>query len=96
MVFTARLVRAIARRLATSIFAPGFYKITNIVVRGIDRRHWWSNGLTVKASRYHGPQQIAAFTTQKGEVDQSSSSILQSVHFAGSYTFEGHGSHPWM
>ena len=68
----------------------GFYMVKNIAVRNIDRRQWWSNGLTVRVSRGQGFSLTPAFRTSKGEDDVSTMvCALATVRFPGVYNFEG-------
>ena len=61
----------------------------NITLHGVDRRHFWSNGMFVRASRGLGPKLIDSFKTDKGVADQSTPGNLETVCLPGSYQFEG-------
>ena len=73
-------------RFSAKSQTPGFYMVSNITVRGVDR-FILSAGLTVKAERSIGKKMEKAFTTQKGTTNDD-----YLVQIPGSYIFEGLGS----
>ena len=64
----------------------GHFSISELRVIGVDTKHWWSNGLTIRGETE--PPKRHQFTTVKGERDGSD------VVFPGVYTYEaGRGRH---
>ena len=58
----------------------GHFSISELRVIGVDTKHWWSNGLTIRGETE--PPKRHQFTTVKGERDGSD------VVFPGVYTYE--------
>ena len=58
----------------------GHFAISELRVIGVDTRHWWSNGLTIRGKTE--PPKRLQFSTVKGEREG------YDVVFPGTYTYE--------